>query len=110
MTTRFYIDAAGNYLGGFDGALPPAGAVEVPSAPDHTFKRWDGSAWVSTAQYDMIIRNENLARHDAAGLPRPVEDAWTVMLSKALIVRSDIPTPILNRINAKRALRGEPPL
>lgn len=44
--TRFFVDADGNYLGGFDGAEPPAGAIEVPSPPPHGLDTWNGSAWV----------------------------------------------------------------
>lgn len=45
MGARFFVDAAGRYVGGFDGAPPPAGAVEVPSAPDDARQVWDGAAW-----------------------------------------------------------------
>ncbi len=43
--TTYYVDAAGNYLGGFDGALPPAGAIEVPNPPDHAAQKWNGSGY-----------------------------------------------------------------
>lgn len=43
--TKFYVDGQGNYLGGFDGAEPPQGAVEVPAAPTHAAHKWTGSAW-----------------------------------------------------------------
>lgn len=45
MTQRFFVDASGNYLGSFDGAAPPPGAVEVPSAPVDARQKWTGSAW-----------------------------------------------------------------
>lgn len=46
---RFYVDAVGNYLGGFD-ANPPAGAIEVPAPPPlHASQTWDGSVWSSYA-------------------------------------------------------------
>lgn len=45
MTARHYVDSAGNYLGGFQGAEPPAGSIEVPSAPTHAKDKWDGTAW-----------------------------------------------------------------
>lgn len=43
--TKFYADAEGRYLGGYDGAEPPAGAIEVPSAPDDARQAWDGQSW-----------------------------------------------------------------
>ena len=45
MTTKYYSDAQGNYIGGYDGAEPPAGAIERPSPPDHGFDLWDGAQW-----------------------------------------------------------------
>jgi hypothetical protein len=47
--TKFYVDVAGNYLGGFDGAEPPAGAIEVPSPPAHGLDVWNGSAFETPA-------------------------------------------------------------
>ena len=44
--TKFYVDAGGKYLGGFDGAVPPAGAIEVSFAPDHALDTWDGTKYV----------------------------------------------------------------
>lgn len=40
--TKYYCDAAGNYIGGFDKAAPPAGAVEVPFAPPSAAHVWKG--------------------------------------------------------------------
>lgn len=48
--TRFFVDAAGRYLGGFDGAAPPAGAVEVDGPPPHGLMKRDGAAWVDTPE------------------------------------------------------------
>lgn len=47
MRTRFYVDAEGHYIGGFAGAEPPKGAVEVPRAPEHASDKWEGGRWVS---------------------------------------------------------------
>ena len=48
--TEFFVDAGGNYLGGFDGAEPPADAVEVPGPPDHGLQKRVGNAWVDTPE------------------------------------------------------------
>ncbi|MBZ8133213.1 hypothetical protein [Afifella sp. IM 167] len=45
MTTRFYVDAEGAYLGGFDGAAPPQGAVEVGAPPADGRQKWNGEEW-----------------------------------------------------------------
>lgn len=44
--TKYYVDAQGNYLGGFDGAEPPANAILVPLPPAHGADKWDGNAWI----------------------------------------------------------------
>ncbi len=44
--TQYFVDTNGNYLGGFDGAEPPQGAIEVPTAPNHGLDTWDGAQWV----------------------------------------------------------------
>lgn len=47
MTTRYYVDADGAYIGAFDGADPPEGAVEVATAPQDARQVWnaDAGAW-----------------------------------------------------------------
>lgn len=47
MTTRYYVDNTGAYLGGFSGIDPPENAIEVPTAPDDARCIWDGSQWVA---------------------------------------------------------------
>lgn len=44
--TKFYVNTNGNYIGGFDGAQPPTGSVEVPNSPPHGSDLWNGSAFV----------------------------------------------------------------
>ncbi|MFC3706036.1 DUF4376 domain-containing protein [Devosia honganensis] len=41
---KYYVDAAGAYLGGWD-ANPPAGAIEVPAPPEDARQVWGGEAW-----------------------------------------------------------------
>jgi len=45
MSTKFFVDAAGTYLGGFDGAEPPPGAIEVPFPPEDARQKWLGNEW-----------------------------------------------------------------
>lgn len=47
--TKFYVDAQGRYLGGFDGAEPPDGAIEVAEPPQHGTDLWVGNAWQAPA-------------------------------------------------------------
>lgn len=41
---NYYVDTAGNYLGGWD-ANPPTGAIEVPEPPQDARQVWVGQAW-----------------------------------------------------------------
>jgi hypothetical protein len=46
MTTKHYVTPEGVYIGGFgDGAEPPAGAIEVSTAPDHAAQLWFNGEW-----------------------------------------------------------------
>lgn len=45
--TQYFVDEQGRYLGGFDGAEPPAGAIEVPYAPLDARMTWDGEQFSS---------------------------------------------------------------
>jgi malate synthase len=58
--TKFYVDAQGRYLGGFDGATPPNGATEVATPPAHGADLWQNGAWVPDP-----TRLTEQSRHDA---------------------------------------------
>jgi hypothetical protein len=47
--TKYFVDGAGHYIGGFDGAEPPAGAIEVPTAPASASDKWIGAQWVAAS-------------------------------------------------------------
>ena len=58
MITKYYVDADGNYLGGFQGNTGklPVGAIEVPVAPSHAKDKWNGASWIP----DPVIQKEIL--------------------------------------------------
>lgn len=60
---KYYVDSKGNYIGGFEGAVPPSGSIEVKSPPDHARQKWDGKKFLPYAPsaLDQIIALE-LAR------------------------------------------------
>jgi hypothetical protein len=62
MTQLFYVDAQGNYLGAFDGALPPAGAIEVATAPQDARQKWSGGAWTALSAIPALALATNLAQ------------------------------------------------
>lgn len=39
--TKYFVNDQGVYVGGFEGATPPAGSIEVPTAPEHASQTWD---------------------------------------------------------------------
>lgn len=41
---KYYVDAQGAYLGGWDSS-PPVGAIEVPDAPEDARQVWGGAQW-----------------------------------------------------------------
>lgn len=43
--TKFFVDSEGNYLGAFDGAEPPVGAIEVFDPPTDGRQKYIGGRW-----------------------------------------------------------------
>lgn len=75
MSTRYFVDAQGNYLGGFDGSEPPAGSVEVLSPPADGRQKWNGSQWLASPEADaeLVLKQQIDAEFTAANL-----DAWII--------------------------------
>lgn len=45
MSTKFYADTSGKYLGGYSGSTPVGDVVEVPFPPENSKHIWDGITW-----------------------------------------------------------------
>lgn len=86
--TRYYIDAAGSYLGGWQERPPteeggpvrppdfPPGAIEVPTAPADARQVWDGSAWSAVP---------------APPPPPPtIDEVVAVLEKKGVLTRADV--------------------
>lgn len=43
--TKYFVDESGVYIGGFDGAEPPIGSIEVTEAPRDARETWQNGAW-----------------------------------------------------------------
>lgn len=106
MTTKFYRDVAGNYLGGFDGFQPPdkivvdpetkqetrvqqpfvmpdipAGAIEINTPPPHGTDTWNGTAWIpAQARLNSEIQAQ-IAALDLRRI-RPLAEGDAVFLAK----------------------------
>lgn len=53
--TKYFIDSNNMYVGGFDGAEPPDGSIEVPNPPPHALRyKFLNGAWekITDAQTD----------------------------------------------------------
>jgi hypothetical protein len=59
--TKYFVDMAGNYIGAFDGAEPPASSIEAPSAPDDARQPWLGDRWGEVQKTQYQINAEALA-------------------------------------------------
>lgn len=46
---RYFVDASGRYLGGYEGVDPPEGSIEVPGPAPHGRDTWDGERWIERA-------------------------------------------------------------
>jgi hypothetical protein len=85
--TKYYVTAAGAYLGGYE-TNPPEGAIEVPFAPDHAGQIWNGNGWgtipvtpreVHAAWFKKaLLEMGQLERVDTfvAALPRDMSLLW----------------------------------
>lgn len=59
MTTKFFRDASGNYIGAFGPNVPaPVGGIEVATAPDDARQKWNAGAWQPLTQSDMDAQAE----------------------------------------------------
>lgn len=63
MSAKYYVTSSGDYIGGFDGAPPPVGAIEVPKPPTTAGDKWTGTAWNQATQTPQTatIRQVRLA-------------------------------------------------
>ena len=65
-TTRYFVDAeSGRYLGGFAGAEPPSGVIEVDAPPERGADLWVNGAWQPDA---ASVIAESRAATDATEL------------------------------------------
>lgn len=91
MTTMFFVDAQGAYIGAFgDGAVPPEGAVEVSDPPPQGDAKWTGQEWIVPVQ------------------PR-AEWRLTARADRRSLVLAMAAAGILDRPNSAAAARGEWP-
>lgn len=78
MSVKYYIDDAGNYIGGFDGIVPDGG-VEVDSPPLTSGALWQDGSWVEPTA--LLISEAKNAIDVAAGNARArfIAQGWEVV-------------------------------
>lgn len=73
---KYFVDADGRYIGGFDGVEPPAGSVEVAAPPAHGSQVWDGESWSEHKPVPQVVsRFQARASLHHAGLLEAAESA-----------------------------------
>lgn len=66
--TKYYMDAAGNYLGGYEGVVPPVGAIEVAFPPSDARMTWNGVAWIiPPSEKDVFVDFQRIAAYNKEG-------------------------------------------
>lgn len=112
---KFYVDAQGNYLGGWD-ENPPAGAIEVPFPPLSARDVWDGQAWQeSPAEVRRARLQANNAAYSAATVaitadyPQLEKDTWPTQSLEvdAWLADADALTPWIDRAAFERGIDRE---
>jgi hypothetical protein len=81
--TKYFIDSDGNYIGGFEGADPPEGSIEVPNAPDHALDKWNGSAWIPYTPTVSPI-DQLTAAVKALPVAKRTDTTWGLFISQCL--------------------------
>ena len=88
MTTKYYVDQSGIYLGGFSEANPdiPPSSVEVPSPPPCSGYSWNGASWIDTKPHLIsslaeIRYNKEVGGISLSGLPIRTDDRSKGLIS-----------------------------
>lgn len=89
MSTQFFVDAEGRFIGGFgDGAVPPEGAVEVMVAPPSGAAIWTDGAWVEPVPVPEVISFAQMMAGlvDRKWITRAEQRAWLAGTPPANVV------------------------
>ncbi|PPD48380.1 MAG: hypothetical protein CTY14_02135 [Methylotenera sp.] len=107
VMTKYYVDVAGNYLGGFSDENPaiPQGAIEVPNPPNHASEKWLSGAGAFSKELTTLKFEKNLE----INLARLADNQTTFthlgkLFACDLLSRGDI-----DGVNGRVATRGALP-
>ncbi len=81
MTMEYYVDAAGKYIGAFEGSVP-AGGVLLPAGqvPIHSDQHWNGTSFDPYVPPVVI-------------LPLTAEEIYDILETKGVLLPADRPRP-----------------
>lgn len=84
MATRYFVDKDGNYKGGYDGAEPPEGLIEVPNPPEDARQLYDwNGGWHPLVERKLVPKSVVQARIIAKG-PQYMTQALQMLQSNAV--------------------------
>lgn len=63
--TKFFVKENGSYIGGFDGAEPPSGAIEISDAPDDARQIWDFASQTWGAKPAAVVQSNRRAAYQS---------------------------------------------
>ena len=95
MGVKYFIDADNNYIGGFDGAEPPTGSVEVSSPPSDARQKWNGTGWDNLPA--SVVAIQTIETLEAEVTPRRIREAVTTASGKTWLEAQN------EKINIERA-------
>lgn len=78
---KYYVDAQGNYLGSFDGAEPPAGAIEVEYPPLTAKEIWFDGQWIKSKEELKELKQSEIDALEASlFMTRGEREGWIAMI------------------------------
>jgi hypothetical protein len=91
--TKYYVDKDGNYIGGFDGAPAPKGAIEVVEAPKDARQVYDlenGVFGDYENEEDALIELHNIDMKSIRALRTGDTERLTELENQAIVLRGKL--------------------
>ncbi len=97
MSVKYYRDSDGNFLGAFEGADPPAGAIETDTLPQNGKQKYVNGAWQEYYIDDALMALASVdgvaTRCLIAGVAFPAEWQAYVVALREIVRGSAGPLP-----------------
>jgi len=96
MTTKYFVDNNGAYLGAWDGSEPTSGAIEVPFSPEDARQVWNGRSFNS-----LILPYNEKRRASFPSIEEQLDNIYwdwlngtTTWVDKVSAIKAKYPKPI----------------